>query len=306
MWRGCWGWPGSLSVGDGAGSRAGMEISSTIDAIRGVVAGYRARGESVGLVTTMGALHEGHLSLMRAARARHDRVVATIFVNPTQFGEQADLAHYPSDDERDISLLEAEGVDALFLPEVQVIYPPGDETIVETTQLANMLHGKVRPGHFRGVATVVARLFNIVLPDTAFFGEKDYQQLQVIRRMVRDLHVPVAIEGCPTVREADGLAMSSRNLRLTPEDRAAAVVLNKALDLAGTEIAKGVSAEALGETLRAFIKAEPRATLRGLDIVAAETLERVSGPLSGSIAVLLSAEFGSILLIDQREYSVPS
>ena len=281
-----------------------MEICPDIQAIRDVVAQYRARGESVGLVTTMGALHEGHLSLMRRARETHERVVATIFVNPTQFGEKADLAHYPSDDERDISLLKAVGVDALFLPEVSVIYPAGDETIVETTQLANMLHGKVRPGHFRGVATVVARLFNIVLPDTAFFGEKDYQQLQVIRRMVRDLHFPVSVVGVPTVREADGLAMSSRNVRLTPDDRAAAVVLSKALALAGEEVAKGTTAEDLADTLRGFIKEEPRATLRGLDIVAAQTLEALNGPLTGTIAVLLSAEFGSVLLIDQREYTI--
>lgn len=281
-----------------------MEVCTNVEAIRAVVAKYRAGGETVGLVTTMGALHDGHLSLVRRARETHDRVIATVFVNPTQFGEMADLAHYPSDDERDISLLESEQVDALFLPEVPVVYPPGDETIVETTQLANILHGKVRPGHFRGVATVVARLFNIVLPDTAFFGEKDYQQLQVIRRMVRDLHFPVRIEGMPTVREADGLAMSSRNLRLTPEDRAAAIVLNKALELAGTEIAKGTTAQDLADKIRSYIKAEPRAILRGLDIVAANTLEALSGPLTGTIAVLLSAEFGSVLLIDQREYEI--
>ena len=191
------------------------------------MSGFRRAGESVGLVTTMGALHEGHLTLMRRARQVHDRVVATIFVNPTQCGQVADLAHYPSDDARDIDMLRDLGVDALFLPEVDVIYPPGDETIVETTHLANMLHGRIRPGHFRGVATVVARLFNICLPDAAYFGEKDYQQLQVIKRMVRDLHFPLSVMGVPTVREADGLAMSSRNVRLTPEARAAAVVLNQ-------------------------------------------------------------------------------
>lgn len=209
-----------------------MKICPTISDIRSAVALYRQAGERVGLVTTMGALHEGHLALIRAARAENDRVVATIFVNPTQFGEVADLAHYPSDDINDISLLEAEKVDALFLPEVEFIYPPGDETIVETTHLANMLHGKVRPGHFRGVATVVARLFNICTPDAAFFGEKDYQQLQVIRKMVRDLHFPLQIRSVPTVREPSGLAMSSRNQRLSPEDRAAAVVLNQALERA--------------------------------------------------------------------------
>ena len=268
-----------------------MKICPTVPDIRAAVASFRAAGDSVGLVTTMGALHEGHLTLMRRARADHDRVVATIFVNPTQFGEVADLAHYPSDDARDIDLLTAEGVDALFLPTVETIYPPGDETIVETTHLANVLHGKVRPGHFRGVATVVARLFNICLPDAAYFGEKDYQQLQVIRRMVRDLHFPLRIVGVPTVREADGLAMSSRNVRLTPEDRAAAVVLNQSL----------AQAEALGDAIRATIKAEPRAILRAVDIVAAESLTPVSGPVTEKIAIMLSAEFGGVLLIDQRE-----
>ncbi|MDD9921286.1 MAG: pantoate--beta-alanine ligase [Boseongicola sp.] len=280
-----------------------MKICATVAEIRSIVAGYRQAGESVGLVTTMGALHDGHLTLMRAARADHDRVVATIFVNPTQFGEVADLAHYPSDDDRDISLLKAEGVDALFLPEVHVIYPPGDETIVETTELANKLHGKVRPGHFRGVATVVARLFNICQPDAAYFGEKDYQQLQVIRKMVRDLHFPLKIVGVPTVRETDGLAMSSRNARLTPKDRAAAVVLNQSLVRAQKAASDGATVEAIGDVIREHIKSEPRATLRAVDIVAAETLEPVSGSLTSKIAIMISAEFGSVLLIDQREIS---
>ena len=279
----------------------GMKICPTVPDIRDAVAGFRKAGESVGLVTTMGALHEGHLTLMRRAREHHDRVVATIFVNPTQFGEVADLAHYPSDDARDIDLLTAEGVDALFLPTVETIYPPGDETIVETTHLANVLHGKVRPGHFRGVATVVARLFNICLPDAAYFGEKDYQQLQVIRRMVRDLHFPLEIVGVPTVREPDGLAMSSRNVRLTPEDRAAAVVLNQSLEQAEALVAAGTTVEALGDAIRACIKSEPRAILRAVDIVAAESLTPVSGPISEKIAIMLSAEFGGVLLIDQRE-----
>ena len=284
-----------------AASTNSMKICPSVEEIRAAVAGFRAAGESVGLVTTMGALHEGHLTLMRRAKARHDRVVATIFVNPTQFGEVADLAHYPSDDARDIDLLKGEGIDALFLPTVETIYPAGDETIVETTHLANVLHGKVRPGHFRGVATVVARLFNICLPDAAYFGEKDYQQLQVIRRMVRDLHVPLEIVGVPTVREADGLAMSSRNVRLTAEDRVAALVLNRSLTEAEALVASGTTVEALGDAIRATIKAEPRAILRAVDIVAAETLEPVSGPVNEKLAIMLSAEFGGVLLIDQRE-----
>ena len=278
-----------------------MEICESVESIRAVVAGYRALGERVGLVTTMGALHEGHLTLMRRAREDHDRVVATIFVNPTQFGEVADLAHYPSDDARDIDLLKGLGVDALFLPEVEVIYPPGDETIVETTELANKLHGKVRPGHFRGVATVVARLFNICLPDAAYFGEKDYQQLQVIRKMVRDLHFPLEVVGVPTVREPDGLAMSSRNVRLTPEDRAAAVVINQSLTEAEALAAKGATVDDLRAAIRTRIKSEPRAILRAVDIVAAGSLAPISGPLEEKIAIMISAEFGGVLLIDQRE-----
>lgn len=280
-----------------------MDICHSVTEIRKTTAGFRASGETIGLVTTMGALHEGHLALMRAAMQNHDRVVATIFVNPTQFGEAADLAHYPSDDVRDIGLLQNEGVHALFLPEVQTIYPREDETIVETTRLANMLHGKVRPGHFRGVATVVARLFNIISPDAAYFGEKDYQQLQVIRRMVYDLHFPITIHGVSTVREADGLAMSSRNARLQTEDRKAAVVLNMALNDADALAAKGTSVEDIKTAIRVRIKGEPRATLRAIDIVEAETLLPVSGPIDRKIAILLSAEFGSVLLIDQREVS---
>lgn len=280
-----------------------MEICSSVADIRAEVARYRQNGESVGLVTTMGALHEGHLTLMRCAREDHDRVVATIFVNPTQFGEVADLAHYPSDDARDIDLLRSEGVDAVFLPEVLTIYPPGDQTIVETVEMANMLHGKVRPGHFRGVATVVARLFNICLPDAAYFGEKDYQQLQVIRQMVRDLHFPLEIVGVPTVREPDGLAMSSRNQRLTPEDRAAAVVVSQSLDMAEKIAAEGTTVEMMRIAIRDAIRAEPRATLRAVDIVAAETLSSVAGTITDKIAIMISAEFGSILLIDQREIS---
>ncbi len=280
-----------------------MDICHSVVEIRKTIASYRAAGETVGLVTTMGALHAGHLALMKAAKQNHDRVVATIFVNPTQFGEVADLAHYPSDDARDIGLLQDENVDALFLPEVDTIYPPGDETIVETTELANALHGKVRPGHFRGVATVVARLFNIVLPDAAFFGEKDYQQLQVIRRMVHDLHFPLVVQGVPTVREADGLAMSSRNVRLGPEDRQAAVILNKALDEAEQLAKTGLSVENLGAAIRTRIKTEPRAILRAVDIVEAQTLSPARGLIDRKLAIMLSAEFGSVLLIDQREVS---
>ena len=252
-----------------------------------------------GLVPTMGALHAGHMALVKEARGRADHVTASLFVNPTQFGEATDLDAYPRDEARDLEMFEAAGVDLVFIPSVEDMYPAGDETIVETTRMSNMLHGLVRPGHFRGVTTVVSRLFNILQPDIACFGEKDYQQLQIITRMVRDLHFPVQIVGVPTVREADGLAMSSRNVRLSPQDRKAAVCLNQALDAAGL-------AQTVGEVktiIGARIGAEPRAELKGLDIVNARTLEPLTGALDQETAVMLSAQLGPVLLIDQRVYA---
>ncbi len=278
-----------------------MQICRSIAAIRDAVSGFRAAGDSVGLVTTMGALHQGHISLIAAARRDNDRVVATIFVNPTQFGDPKDLETYPRTEAADLEMLEAAGCDAVLIPQAYEIYPEGDETIVETRGLANILHGAVRPGHFRGVATVVTKLFNITGPDAAYFGEKDYQQLQVSRRLVRDLHMPIRIHGVPTLREPDGLAMSSRNVRLTPEDRAAAVVLNRALDRAAIAASEGATVEQIAEAIRATIGAEPRARLRGLDITTTQGLAPVSGALSGPAAIMISAEFGEVLLIDQRE-----
>lgn len=281
--------------------RSSMKICQTIEDIRKINEAYRAEEHSIGLVATMGALHEGHLTLMRTALEENDKVVATIFVNPTQFGEVTDLIHYPSDEAQDTSLLRDIGVDALFLPLAETIYPEGDETIVETTQLANMLNGKIRPGHYRGVTNVVARLFNIVQPNRAYFGEKDYQQLQVIRRMTRDLHFPIEVKPVPTVREIDGLAMSSRNVQLAPEDRKAALILNAALDMAEQRVSEGVSVEELGNAIRHMIKSEPRAVLRAIDIVAATTLAPIRGVITDEAVILLSAEFGGVLLIDQRE-----
>lgn len=273
-----------------------MKICRTIPDLRSTVADFRGNGKKVGLVPTMGFLHAGHMALVDRAKKAADRVVVTIFVNPTQFGQASDLETYPRDEARDLEMLSAAGVDTVLIPDVSDIYPDGDETIVETTRMANMLHGLVRPGHFRGVTTVVARLFNIVQPDIAVFGEKDYQQLQIIKRMVRDLHFPIQIIGVPTLRETDGLAMSSRNVRLTPEDRKAGIVLSQALTAA--EAAKTV--EDVESAIRDTIAAEDRATLKGLDIVDAETLAPLSGPITQPTAIMLSAEFGGILLIDQR------
>ncbi|MCC7319502.1 MAG: pantoate--beta-alanine ligase [Rubellimicrobium sp.] len=283
-----------------------MQICRSVEDIRRTVAGWRGRDEVVGLVPTMGALHAGHLHLMQAARGLCDRVVATIFVNPTQFGDPRDLALYPRDEAGDARLLKGAGVDALFAPEAAAIYPPGDETVVETTHLAQVFHGAVRPGHFRGVATVVTKLLNIARPDHAFFGEKDYQQLAVIRRLARDLFLPVTIHGIPTVRDADGLALSSRNRRLDPADRAAAPVLNRALEAAAAAAARpGATVEDITRTLRDRIATEPRARLRACDAVWAGDFTPASGPLTQRLGLMVSAEFGPadapVLLIDQRE-----
>ena len=275
-----------------------MKVCRTVAECRETLGQYRRASESIGLVPTMGFLHAGHMALVKEAKRRSDRVVATIFVNPTQFGEAADLDAYPRDEARDLVMLKEAGVDVVLIPEVADVYPAGDETIVETTRMANMLHGKVRPGHFRGVTTVVARLFNFTQPDVACFGEKDYQQLQVIKRMTRDLGFPVEIIGVPIVREVDGLAMSSRNVRLSPEDRQAALVLSRALDAA--EASDVPTADALRDVIASAIGAEPRATLRGLDIVQAETLNTIEDRLSGAVAIMLSVEFGGVLLLDQR------
>jgi len=276
-----------------------MRICRSISDCRAAVKELRATGETVAMVPTMGFLHAGHMSLVETAKAEADHVVVSIFVNPTQFGESADLDAYPRDEKRDLAMLREAGVALVFLPGIETMYPTGDETIVETTRLANMLHGEVRPGHFRGVTTVVARLFNIVQPDVAVFGEKDYQQLQVIKRMVADLHMPLTIIGAPTVREADGLAMSSRNVRLSVEDRQAALVLSKSL-AAAEAAATGATVADLHKVIADTIATEPRAALKGLDIVAAETLNDINGPLSGPTAIMISVAFGDILLIDQR------
>lgn len=280
-----------------------MKILRTISQCRSTADAYRQAGETIGLVPTMGFLHDGHLALVAAAQRATTRTVVTIFVNPAQFGEAADLEAYPRNEERDLAMLRDAGVDCVLIPPLEEVYPNGDETIVETTRMANILHGQVRPGHFRGVTTVVARLFNFVQPDVACFGEKDYQQLQVVKQMTRDLAFPIDIIGVPTVREPDGLAMSSRNVRLGPEDRQAALVLSRSLNAADQAAAEGTTIEALYDLIKTIITSEPRATLRGLDIVAADDLTEITGPLTTCAAIMISVEFGGILLLDQRVVS---
>ena len=274
-----------------------MQICRSIVEMRAAVG---AMSGSIGLVTTMGALHAGHMALVKAA-STHDNVVATIFVNPTQFGDPSDLDTYPRTETEDLALLEQAGVAAVFIPTVGEIYPEGEETIVESTNLANVFHGLVRPGHYRGVATVVTKLFNIIRADAAYFGEKDYQQLAVIRTMVRDLHMPIAIHGVQTVREHDGLAMSSRNIRLTPADRTAAPILIAALTAAEVMIQDGATVEAAHDIIAATIATEPLATLGAIDIVDPTTFAPATGTPSGPVGIMISAEFGEVMLIDQKE-----
>jgi len=272
-----------------------MRVVHTIAEARAV---RRALPGTWGFVPTMGYLHEGHLSLVRRARAENDRVAVSVFVNPTQFGPHEDYARYPRDLERDLRLLEPLGVDLVFVPSVEEMYPPGFQTWVIVEEVSRPLEGASRPGHFRGVATVVAKLFNILRPDRAYFGQKDAQQTVVIRRMVQDLNIPVEIMICPTVREPDGLAMSSRNTYLNPEERRAATVLFRALQAAKARYEAGErDAERLREAMREVIRAEPLARIDYVSVAHPETLqelERVEGPALLSLAVYI----GTTRLID--------
>lgn len=261
----------------------------------------RARADlpgTVGLVPTMGALHAGHLSLVRHARADNDSVMATIFVNPAQFGPQEDLDAYPRDLPGDLAKLEAEGVDVVFIPTPQVIYPPGFQTYVTVEGVAQGLEGASRPGHFRGVATVVTKLFNITQPTLAYFGQKDAQQVVVIRRMVTDLNIPVAVVVIPTEREADGLAMSSRNVYLSSEQRKAAGVLRRALDAANNAYLSGErAANQLAGVMHDVVAAEPLAELDYAAVVRAADLappDERDAPLLASLTV----RFGTTRLLD--------
>jgi pantoate--beta-alanine ligase len=253
---------------------------------------------SVGLVPTMGALHEGHLTLVRRARAANDHVFVSIFVNPTQFGPNEDFAAYPRDLDRDMGLLEAEGVDFVFLPGVEEMYPAGAEAFVDVGSIGEQLEGAFRPGHFRGVATVVLKLLNIVKPSRAYFGKKDAQQLVVIQRLVRDLDVDVEIVPVDTVREADGLAMSSRNAYLDATERRAAVCLHDALELAGEMWTRGVrDAGAFRGRMRELIDGEELARIDYVSIANPESLEEVDR-IQGTVLVSLAVRIGKTRLID--------
>jgi pantoate--beta-alanine ligase len=269
--------------------------------LRKEIESWRARGETIGFVPTMGALHAGHLSLVRLAREQAGplgRIVASVFVNPTQFGPGEDFTRYPRQPERDAEMLAGAGCDLLFLPEVETLYPSGHSTFVEPGGPAEGLEGAFRPGHFRGVATVVCGLLNLVRADVAVFGEKDAQQLAVVRRMVRDLHLPVEIVGAPTLREADGLAMSSRNVYLNPEERRAATVLHRALTAAAAAIEAGErSGEEIRRILHDVLTSEPLARIDYAEVVDALTFQPVM-KLSGPVVLPLAVRIGATRLID--------
>src|SRR3981189_1602315 len=253
-----------------------MKIFATIPEARDASRDARASGKRLGLVPTMGALHEGHLSLVRAAKAQCDAVAVSIFVNPTQFGPTEDLSKYPRQFDRDCQLLEKEGVEILFAPSVEEIYPHNQVTWVLVEGLSEKLDGRSRPGHFRGVTTIVAKLFHILEPDPAFFGQQDAAQLAVIRRMVRDLNFPVEIVACPIVRESDGLAMSSRNAYLNREERGRALVLRRSLQQVQQEFQNGerITAHLIAAAKEVFAR-EPHVVLDYFEIVDPDTLDPV-------------------------------
>lgn len=274
-----------------------LPVVRTVPALRNEVAAWRSAGLKVGLVPTMGALHEGHLSLVRTAKEKCDRVVTTLFVNPRQFAPHEDFERYPRDEAGDAAMLAGAGCDLLYAPERAVMYPEGFSTNVIVSDVSTPLEGEFRPHFFGGVATVVTKLLLQSLPDTAFFGEKDYQQLQVIKRMARDLDIPVAIEGCPTIRESDGLAMSSRNAYLSADERRIAARLNQIMhDAIKAVRAGGAIADAEAEAAR-HITAAGFASIDYIAIRDAETLAPITS-LTRPARILAAAWLGKTRLID--------
>jgi pantoate--beta-alanine ligase len=280
-----------------------MRTMRGIAEVRGICSDARRAGQTVGLVPTMGAFHAGHRSLMRAARGECDLVVVSLFVNPTQFGPNEDLAGYPRDEKSDAFIAATEGVDVLFAPAVGEMYPEAPRTSVHVAGLTDRLCGASRPGHFDGVTTVVTKLLSIVGPCRAYFGRKDAQQLAVLRRMVRDLDIPVEVVGCPLVREPDGVAMSSRNAYLTDEERSAATVLSRALRATAAQAAAGQSAQSVRALVREHLDAEPLVELEYVEVVDASMLEPIDA-LSGEVLVALAARVGRARLIDNCTITV--
>ncbi len=282
-----------------------MRIATTIDEVREQIAQWKAAGRTVGLVPTMGYLHEGHQSLMDAARQACDAVVVSVFVNPIQFGPNEDFDNYPRDLERDAELCEAHGVDLVFHPSADEMYPARFNTYVTADALAETLCGASRPGHFRGVCTVVTKLFNIVQPDLAFFGQKDAQQLAIVKGMVRDLNLPVRVVGCPIVREDDGLAKSSRNTYLSAAERQAALVLSRAVAAGQRAVEAGErDAHALKRLMLDILESEPLARVDYLEVVDGLTMQPVER-IGSAALVALAVYIGSTRLIDNFIFEEP-
>jgi pantoate--beta-alanine ligase len=275
-----------------------MKVVGTVAGMKALAREWGKEGKRIGFVPTMGYLHEGHLSLVRESRRRADVTVVSIFVNPTQFGPSEDFKRYPRDLEKDSAYLEKGGVDCLFRPAAAEIYPPGYRTFVDVQGLQDRLCGKSRPGHFRGVATIVLKLFEILRPDLAFFGAKDAQQVLIIKRMAADLDLDVEVVTCPLVREPDGLALSSRNAYLSAEERKAALVLSISLRWAERAVAAGErDAAKVVAGIRAAIEAEPLARTDYIEAVDPETLEPVA-VIDGEVLVVLAVFVGQTRLID--------
>lgn len=277
-----------------------MRVFSSIDELRHTLDALRRQGRTVGLVPTMGYLHAGHMELVARARAENDIVVVSIFVNPLQFGPTEDLSKYPRDLERDAAMLRQAGVNFLFSPGVEDMYPHPMLAVVDVPDLGRELEGAVRPGHFGGVTTVVCKLFNIVQPQTAYFGEKDYQQVVIIKRMVEDLAVPVRVISVPTVRDSDGLALSSRNVYLSEVERRAAAIVPQTLDEAERLVAGGLADPVeLEAKLTAFLSREPLAKPEIVAVRDASTLQKVTS-ITDPVVVALFVRVGSTRLLDNR------
>jgi len=275
-----------------------MITTGRVEEVREAVAMARREKATIGCVPTMGGLHAGHVSLLDAARDECDFLVATLFVNPTQFNDDDDFARYPRPVEVDLDTCRQAGVDLLFRPECDTVYPPGDATMVEVGPLGRTLEGHSRPGHFPGVATVVIKLLNIVVPDAVYFGQKDYQQQLLVRRMCRDLHLPIEVRTCPTIREPDGLALSSRNQLLSPDERRSATALWRSLELARDQLVAGErELDQVRAAMRETLESEPGVVVDYATLADPETLEEPAS-VQPRLVALIAATVGSTRLID--------
>ncbi|MDD6617184.1 MAG: pantoate--beta-alanine ligase [Clostridiales bacterium] len=279
-----------------------MQVTKTIKTTREQIREWKKAGYSIGLVPTMGFLHEGHASLIRKCREENDKVVVSVFVNPTQFGPNEDLEDYPRDFERDCALCESIGADLIFHPEPEEMYQDAC-AYVSINTLSDTLCGKTRPIHFKGVCTVVSKLFNIVTPDNAYFGQKDAQQLAIIRKMVKDLNFDIRIVGCPIIREEDGLAKSSRNTYLSAKERKAALCLSRAVRKGQEIVSKGCTSESVMEEMRAIVESEPLARIDYISVVDALTMQPVE-KVDSDVLVAMAVYIGKTRLIDNFSYEV--